>query len=199
MLLATGPIGIAAARWRRGHELVYGLCLVASLLIGLDAAAWLLRPDSAEATATLPFGLPWLEAHFRLDGLSAFFLLILNRWPPSARSSPSAMAAMRPSRRACSPYPLFLAGMVLVLIADDAFAFLVAWEFMSLTSWLLVLANHRATRRAGRPMSIWSWPAIGTAALLLAFGLLAGVAGDYRFAAIRAGHLAGLAAVLVLC
>jgi hypothetical protein len=73
LLLATGSIGIAAARWRRGHELVYGLCLVASLLIGLDAAAWLLRPATLEQTAILPFGLPWLEAHFRLDALCGLF------------------------------------------------------------------------------------------------------------------------------
>ncbi|HEY2112441.1 MAG TPA: hydrogenase 4 subunit B, partial [Dongiaceae bacterium] len=78
MLLATGPIGIAAGRGRHGHELVYGLCLVASLLIGLDAAAWLLRPERLEQTAILPFGLPWLEAHFRLDALAAYFLLLVN-------------------------------------------------------------------------------------------------------------------------
>src|SRR4029453_2809858 len=80
--------------------------------------------------------------------------------------------------------------------ADDAFAFLVAWEFMSLASWFLVLANHRAdeTRRAAYVYLVMA--SMGTAALLLAFGLLAGVAGDYRFAAIRAGHLSDLAAVL---
>ena len=29
-------------------------------------------------TLTLPFGLPWLGAHFRLDALTAFFLVVVN-------------------------------------------------------------------------------------------------------------------------
>jgi formate hydrogenlyase subunit 3/multisubunit Na+/H+ antiporter MnhD subunit len=33
--------------------------------------------------------------------------------------------------------------MNLVLFADDAFTFLLSWEFMSLASWAIVLAHHR--------------------------------------------------------
>ena len=40
-------------------------------------------------------------------------------------------------------FPAFLAGMNLVVLADDAFTFLVSWEFMSLSSWALVMAHHR--------------------------------------------------------
>ena len=40
-------------------------------------------------------------------------------------------------------YPAFVAGMNLVVVADDAFTFLLSWEFMSLTSWALVMAHHR--------------------------------------------------------
>ena len=45
--------------------------------------------------------------------------------------------------------------MNLVVLADDAFSFLVAWEFMSLTSWALVMAHHRdpENRRAGYRLS----------------------------------------------
>ncbi len=39
-------------------------------------------------------------------------------------------------------FPLFLAAMNLVVIAGDAFTFLLSWEFMSLTSWALVMAHH---------------------------------------------------------
>ena len=200
MLLATGPIGIAAARWRRGHELVYGLCLVASLLIGLDAAAWLLRPDSAEATAILPFGLPWLEAHFRLDALSAYFLLLVN-----LLAAVVAVFALgyggheKEPGRVLPAYSLFIAGMNLVLLSDDAFSFLLAWEFMSLTSWLLVMASHRepGTAEAGYVYLVMA--AIGGIALLLAFGVLAGVAGDYSFDAIRsAGRSQAATAAAIL-
>ena len=56
LLILTGPLGVLAAPARRGHELVYGLSLLASLLIAADAAAWLLRPAAPVATAVLPSG-----------------------------------------------------------------------------------------------------------------------------------------------
>ena len=92
--------------------------------------------------------------------------------------------------------------MNLVVLADDAFTFLLAWEFMSLTSWALVMAHHRGAReRARRLSSICVMASFGTLALLLAFGLLAGADGDYAFEAIRAAHPAArrsAALVLVL-
>jgi len=39
--------------------------------------------------------------------------------------------------------------MNLVLLADDAFSFLVAWEFMSLSSWALVMAHHHDAENDG--------------------------------------------------
>ena len=79
-------------------------------------------------------------------------------------------------------YPAFLAGMNLVVLADDAFTFLVSWEFMSLTSWALVMAHHHdpENRRAGYIYILMA--SFGTLALLLAFGLLAGGDGGYAFA-----------------
>jgi len=117
----------------------------------------------------LPIGLPWLGAHFRLDALAAFFLLLLNL--VAALVSVFALGYARHDaepERALPVYPTFLAAMNLVLLADDAYVFLVSWEFMSLTSWLLVLANHRRTARATLRSSILSWRASarGAAALL---------------------------------
>jgi hydrogenase-4 component B len=65
--------------------------------------------------------------------------------------------------------------MNLVVLADDAFAFLFSWEFMSLASWALVMAHHRSeatSLRAGYVYLVMA--SFGTLALLLAFGLLAG-------------------------
>jgi formate hydrogenlyase subunit 3/multisubunit Na+/H+ antiporter MnhD subunit len=71
---------------------------------------------------------------------------------------------------------------------------------MSLSSWALVMAHHRepANARAGYVYILMA--SVGTAALLLAFGLLAGPAGAYDFDSIRAMPPAPwpAAAVLVL-
>src|SRR5438105_7729713 len=83
-------------------------------------------------------------------------------------------------------------------MADDAFAFLLSWEFMSLSSSALVMAHHRDpdNTRAGYIYLVMA--SFGTLALLLAFGLLAGTGGGYEFAAIRAAHPSAVIAALVL-
>src|SRR5260370_11982565 len=75
--------------------------------------------------------------------------------------------------------------MNLVVLADDAFTFLLTWEFMSVTSWALVMAHHRepGNTRAGYIYLLMA--SLGTISLLLAFGLLAGPAGGYTFAEIH--------------
>ena len=97
-------------------------------------------------------------------------------------------------------FPAFLAGMNLVVVAADAFTFLLAWEFMSLTSWALVMAHHRERDHAHAGYVYLVMASFGTLSLLLAFGLLAGPSGGYAFAAIREAELSpGLsAAVLAL-
>ncbi|HYF08943.1 MAG TPA: hydrogenase 4 subunit B, partial [Acetobacteraceae bacterium] len=96
------------------------------------------------STPWLPLGLPWLGLHLRLDALSAFFAVVVN--PGAAGASLYALGHGRQEQapeRALPVYPAFLAGMNLVLLADDAYGFLFAWETMSLASWALVVAHHR--------------------------------------------------------
>ena len=76
-------------------------------------------------------------------------------------------------------FPAFLAGMNLVLVADDAYTFLLSWEFMSLASWALVMAHHREDDNARAGYVYLVMASFGTLALLLAFALLAGPAGGY--------------------
>ncbi|MGQ9371911.1 hydrogenase 4 subunit B [Azospirillum sp. A39] len=190
VLLLLAAAGLAAARSQRAHAdvLVYGGTGVVCVAIALWAAVRLAGGGGAD-TLVLPVGLPWLSTHLRADALSAFFLLVVNLtgataslfgWGYGRAHSDAAAGPVLPL------FPLFLAGMNLVLIADDAFAFLVSWEFMSVSSWLLVLSTHREpeTPRAARIYLVMA--SFGTACLLLAFGLLAGAHGDYSFAAIRA-------------
>src|SRR5204862_1720487 len=76
--------------------------------------------------------------------------------------------------------------------------FLVSWEFMSLTSWALVVAHHRDidNRRAGFIYLVMA--GFGTLSLLLAFGLLAGGSGGYAFADMRGATAALPGLVLIL-
>ena len=150
-------------------------------------------------TLTLPIGLPWLGAHFRLDALASFFLVVVNLGGASASLYGLGYGHHDPAPHRVLPFfPAFLAGMNLVVLADDAFSYLLCWEFMSLASWALVMAHHREPGNAKAGYVYLVMASFGTLALLLAFGLLAGPAGDYGFAAIRAAQHTPYAATLVL-
>lgn len=75
-----------------------------------------------------------------------------------------------------------LAGMLLVFMARDAIGFLVAWEWMALTSLGLVLHHHevRRVRQAGWIYLVASH--LGAAALILFFLLLSQDRGGFTFA-----------------
>ena len=199
-LIATAPVAIAMSNFPLARPIVYGASLAASLALLIIALTVLTQPSGAPSVAVLPLGLPWLGAHFRLDVLSAFFLAVINLGAAGA-----SLFAFGYGRKEHAPvrvlpfYPAFLAGMSLVVLADDAFTFLVSWEFMSLSSWALVMARHRERDNAYAGYVYLIMASFGTLALLLAFGILAGADGGYAFATIRAAHpSAGLAALVLI-
>ncbi|CDX19261.1 hydrogenase 4, membrane subunit [Mesorhizobium plurifarium] len=197
-LLATAVLAAAVSRHSFATRLVYGAAFVISAVLVVIVAGHL-AGNSGEASATLPLGLPWTGARFRLDGLSAFFLLVVNLGGAIASLYGLGYGRHESAPHRVMPfYPAFLAGMNLVVLANDAFSFLLSWEFMSLASWALVMAHHRdeANRRAGYIYLVMA--SFGTMALLLAFGLLAGPAGTYAFDAMRTAHPGPLAAGAVL-
>ncbi|MBI4293291.1 MAG: hydrogenase 4 subunit B, partial [Betaproteobacteria bacterium] len=86
-------------------------------------------------------------------------------------------------------YHLFLASMAFVIVADDAYLFMVAWETMALASYFLVTTDHKlpAVRRAGFLYLLVAH--LGAIAILLCFGVMSGGKGDYTFDALRAAEL----------
>jgi len=185
-LLALGVVAVLLARNRFATTIIYSASLLLTLALLGNALIHLIT-NAAPETTILPLGLPWVGAHFRLDALAAAFLIVVNLGAAGA-----SFYGLGYGRHEISPsrvlpfYPVFLAGMNLVVQADDAFSFLLSWEFMSLSSWALVMAHHRVpeNRHAGYVYILMA--SFGTLALILAFGLLAGPEGNYAFDAIRA-------------
>lgn len=201
-LVALAPLAVMLSASRQASGAIYGASLIVTAAL-LTLALIVLIGQQPPSTVTLPFGLPWLGAHFRIDALSAFFMAVINLGGAAA-----SLYALGYGRHEHAPqrilpfFPAYLAAMNLVVMADDAFSFLVAWEFMSLSSWALVIAHHRTegTLRAGYIYLLMA--GFGTLTLLLGFGLLAGADGHYAFDAIRASHpslaLASLVLILAL-
>ncbi len=166
------------------------LAIIGSLaaLIVLIASAMLLVSGAEFHVALWPvltLGTLTLES----DQLSAFFLFVTGLvFLPVSIFSGAYLAkylAHYDVRYFSVLYHALFASIVLVLIAGDVISFLVAWELMSIASYLLV--NYEFERaessRAGYVMLAMSEG--GTIAVAIAFILIAGATGELGFAALR--------------
>jgi len=198
-LLVLAPAAIALASYKRGSAIVYVASLILTSTLCVVALRNLLFLSHLAWTVTLPVGLPWLGAHFRLDPLASFFLVVVNFGGAAANLFALGYARHEEAPGRVLPFfPAYLASMNIVVLADDAFSFLVAWEFMSLTSWALVVAHHREAENVRAGYVYLLMASFGTLALLLAFGVLVGGSGAYDFAAIRASDPSANVASAVL-
>jgi len=162
-------------------------------LIGLALAGFGLQSIWLHAEQlTLPLGLPDLPFHLRIDPLAGFFLLLLGS--VSAGVSIYATGYFRDETAGrlvliALQYHLFLASMAFVILADDAYLFMVAWETMALSSYFLVTTDHKlpAIRSAGFLYLLIAH--LGAIAILLCFGVMNGGKGDYTFDALRTAEL----------
>jgi hydrogenase-4 component B len=162
------------------------LCGVALAVVALSSLG------GPTERAVLIVGLPDLPMHLRRDALSSFFLFLLGA--ASAGISVFAAGYFRKGHGTsagllCLQYHLFLASMGFVLLADDAYAFMVAWETMALSSYFLVTTQHSLgeIRRAGFLYLLIAH--VGALAILLAFGVMQGGSWQFTFDAMRGAHL----------
>jgi len=178
----VGALGIAFGCWAAGTcgGLLLGrraagvLCGTGGAISGAAAVGWAGTralaaplPQIWRATWSVPAGVLAL----RLDPLAAVFLL-----PLAAVGGLCAVYGVaylrrhahgRPIGPSLAAYNLLLAGMTLVVAANDVVLLVVAWELMTLSSWALVVADHEdpAVRAAGLQYLIAAH--IATAALVL--------------------------------
>jgi formate hydrogenlyase subunit 3/multisubunit Na+/H+ antiporter MnhD subunit len=185
-------LGIAALT--RPHDLrvvsrvIFPLSAAGSLVLTFAGASAIAAPAHG---VVLPLGLPDLPFHLRLDALSAFFVTLLGftvtgisifcagYFRHGQGTAPGLL---------CLQYHVFVAAMVLVLVADDAYLFMVSWETMALASYFLVIASHRIPEIRSAGFLYLLLAHIGALAVLLAFGVMHGAGGDYTFDAMRASE-----------
>ncbi len=168
---------------------LFALAGLLALLAGVGALF-----HGGVATAELPLGLPWLPWQVRLDALSGFFLCVVGVVSFAVGLyAPGYVRGFEhghDSLRALGGFTgLFLAGMLLVILADDAFMFMVAWELMSLSSYFLVAwhHDHAANRRAAFLYLLMAH--VGGLSILLGYGVLASYGGGFTFEAMRGAEL----------
>jgi hydrogenase-4 component B len=138
---------------------------------------------------SLPSNLPLLAFQVRIDPLSSFFVLIISL--SGVAVSLYAIGYVREFENCRSIgalgglYNAFLLSMILVVMADNAFFFLILWEVMSLVSYFLVVTEHEKaeTRYAGFFYLIMTH--VGTAFIIVAYLVFYQQAGSFSFEAFR--------------
>jgi hypothetical protein len=166
----VGAIGRTRATRRLHHSL-----MIASALSGLAGAgvflAWPVPPRSLGATPLL-FGAPLV-----IDRLSAYFLFLLH-----AVSLMTSWFGATYTEEQRHHYPLgavlpitavFVFSMQGVLLASGVAGFLLFWEAMSLSAFLLVMADREEESRRAALLYL-AIAQFGAGALIVGFGILGG-------------------------
>lgn len=140
--------------------------------VGVVLGLWGLT-SSEPLTGSLPSAIPLLTLAIRLDALAAFFALIISLTGLAA--SIYAVGYMRHFDGHASIAVLgalfnaFLCAMTVVVLADNAIFFLLAWELMSLVSYFLILTEHEKAEARDAGLLYLIMTHIGTAFIVITF------------------------------
>lgn len=141
----------------------------------------------------VPTSFPGFNLSFNVDRLSAFFILIISLLAFVCSVYAIGYVKHYYGKHDVGSlgffYNFFIAGMLMVVSANNALFFLVAWEIMSLTSYFLVIYERRDDNiKAGTLYFIMTH--VGTAFILFAFMLLYKSTGSFEFGAMKTGAFA---------
>lgn len=184
LILAGGLVPLPMQRWSTGARATHIALLAAGCLTGMIGLFLTWNQEAISA-----FSCTWLQVlplALALDSLTAVFLLPVFLLAPIV-----ALYGYQYLDRDVSPwqtgahqlcFSLLIAAMVLVTLADNLFAFALAWELMSLASYLLVLYDHEheESRRAATLYLLFTQA--GALMIFAAFGLLFQATGSFTFA-----------------
>ncbi|MBI2187315.1 MAG: hydrogenase 4 subunit B [Acidobacteria bacterium] len=186
MLLARGSGRLAVGV---GH-----VAACAGALVGLGLSLGVLLGEPGRTIIQpIPVLFPFARLSLSIDGLSAYFLLVISLVAIAAAVyGPAYLRALspeaRPARQAAQGFALnlFLGCMAFVCCAGDALTFLLCWEGMTLASYVLVVSDDRDGENARAGLLYMVMAHGGTALLLVAFLGLTERAGAFDFGALRA-------------
>ena len=174
---------------------------MAGCVAGLAGSAGILLNGGAQAF-NAPWTAPFGSFSLCIDPLSAFFLTVL--FTVSLAAAVYGAGYMRHHAGAGRPgfhwlfFNILIVSMGLILTARNGVLFLVAWEVMSLSSFALVMTDHKRaeTRKAGLYYIIAAH--VGTAALMAMFVILGHGSASMDFDAFTGSSDRGMASVVFI-
>ena len=198
LALTASFLGVVLSKARDAQRLIVCLLLMLSGLAAVGAG--LAGLMTAPTVTTLPIGLPWLPMHIHLDALAGFFLLVIGLLVSVVSLYSVGYMRQLAGQRSVTPLyiflPLFITGMQGVVLADDAYSFMIFWELMSVASYFLVTFEHEQeiNRKAGFLYLLMAH--IGGLMILGSFAVLYAASDSFEFEAMRGAVLSPMWASL---
>lgn len=185
LILMISPV-ILAPCCAKSRSLTIHLSFTVTAVASLAAvmAGFLAVLHGSNTSAIVQMGLPDLPFHLRLDPLAGFFLCVIGLLSLFVSiysiGYVQGFSPSRPLVRFVVCYSLFITGMLLVVLADDAFFFLVAWELMAASSYFLVMYEDEKAENRRAAFLYLVIAHVGAIAILLSFGVMAGQADGFE-------------------
>jgi hydrogenase-4 component B len=188
IILSGGFFSILLSPHLKSAKLITVFLVCTGCFWGLtDAVTKLVHPGTYVASYQY---LNVFSLDFQVDGLSAFFLLVI--FAISLVASFYSYHYMGHEKNAVKTginyffFSILISAMALVVTASNTISFMLSWEMMSLSSFFLVVYNHHSAenRRAGYLYFIFSH--VGAMFIFAAFGIIYSHTGNFGFGAMDA-------------
>ena len=170
------------ANWWGSLFAIFGA--IAGLVFSLSAII-----SISTFSLSIPTSLPLLSLSFKVDALSAFFIFVISLIALLASIYALGYVKHYYGKYNIGAlgffYNIFLAGMVMVVSANNALFFLIVWEIMSLASYFLVIFEHREKENVKAGSLYFIMTHLGTAFIILTFLLLYRATGSLDFSVIK--------------
>jgi len=171
---------------RSNQRLLINTCFFltsAASLAGCAGGVWAVG-KGITGTMLLPIGLPDLPFHLRVDPLAGFFITMICLLSFFVSLYSIGYIKGYLGRRSVTSlvifYSLFLAGMMMVVLADDALFFMISWEVMAAASYFLVIFEDERLENRRAAFLYLVVAHVGAMAILLSFGIMAGLATGFE-------------------
>jgi len=179
-------VAVIATLFHRRQRLLitasFSLACVASAL-AVVAGIWTVGKGVTDKMIIFA-GLPDLPFHLRLDPLSGFFLVVIGLLSLFVSFySCGYVRGFLGKKRITSLvifYCIFIAGMFIVVLADDALIFLISWEVMAAASYFLVMFEDERIENRRAAFLYMVIAHVGAIAILLSFGVMAGLTTGFK-------------------
>lgn len=189
ILYSMGALLALLLRGRKYSNLLTYLLPAAASLFAIVLSANVIFSKDALRVSITRDALALFGFDVFIDGISAFFILLIGLVSLAVSLYSVGYSKEYEGRKDTSIlgflFNIFILSMLLVVVSNNVFAFLVFWEVMSLTSFFLVIYEHEQEANLKSGMTYIVMTHLGTAFILASFLVMYLQTGSFSFDAFR--------------